>query len=146
MPAAIVAVVDIEKVTSGVQCLQDRCGPRCSARQRAAETAQKALATPLQTEQKSIQAAVDALKGKEPDAALQARVKSFQTRAAAGAAGTASAAGSSSSATRPTSSKQISDKLGPIYQQVMQRRGANLMVEVGTTLAHRRRSTSPTMS
>ena len=31
--------------------------------------------------------------------------------------------------------QQVRDKLGPIYQQVMQRRGANLMVEVGTTLA-----------
>jgi Skp family chaperone for outer membrane proteins len=31
--------------------------------------------------------------------------------------------------------KQISDKLGPIYTQVMQRRGANMMVEIGQTLA-----------
>ena len=31
--------------------------------------------------------------------------------------------------------KQIADKLGPIYSQVMQRRGANIMVEIGTTLA-----------
>ena len=33
------------------------------------------------------------------------------------------------------SAKQIQAKLGPIYQQVMQKRGANLMVEVGSTLA-----------
>ena len=32
-------------------------------------------------------------------------------------------------------SQQIQTRLGPIYQQVMQRRGANLMVEVGSTLA-----------
>ena len=31
--------------------------------------------------------------------------------------------------------KQILDKLGPIYRQVMQRRGANVLVEVGATLA-----------
>ena len=30
---------------------------------------------------------------------------------------------------------QIQAKLGPIYQQVMQRRGANVMVEVSNTLA-----------
>ena len=30
---------------------------------------------------------------------------------------------------------QVTDKLGPIYQQVMTRRGANIMVEVGATLA-----------
>jgi Skp family chaperone for outer membrane proteins len=31
--------------------------------------------------------------------------------------------------------QQIGAKLGPIYRQVMQRRGANMMVEVSTTLA-----------
>jgi Skp family chaperone for outer membrane proteins len=31
--------------------------------------------------------------------------------------------------------KQIVDKLNPIYGQVMQRRGANVLVEQGTTLA-----------
>ena len=31
--------------------------------------------------------------------------------------------------------KQVADKLGPIYTQVMQRRGANVMVEIGQTLA-----------
>ena len=41
---------------------------------------QQALATPLQTEQKSIQAAIDALNGKDPDAALQARVRAFQAK------------------------------------------------------------------
>ena len=31
--------------------------------------------------------------------------------------------------------KQIAEKIGPIYSQVMQKRGANVMVEIGTTLA-----------
>ena len=31
--------------------------------------------------------------------------------------------------------KQISDKLGPIYQQVMTRRGANVLMVVGATVA-----------
>ena len=31
--------------------------------------------------------------------------------------------------------QQIAQKLGPIYQQVMQRRGSNIMVERGSVLA-----------
>jgi Skp family chaperone for outer membrane proteins len=31
--------------------------------------------------------------------------------------------------------KQIGDKLNPIYTQVMQKRGANVLVEIGQTLA-----------
>ena len=36
---------------------------------------------------------------------------------------------------QPYIQKQIGDKLGPIYQQVMQKRGANVLMEVGSTLA-----------
>ena len=31
--------------------------------------------------------------------------------------------------------KQIGDKLGPIYSQVLQKRGANILLEQGATLA-----------
>ena len=31
--------------------------------------------------------------------------------------------------------QQVATKLGPIYQQVMQRRGATIMIETGSTLA-----------
>lgn len=133
VPAAVVAVVDLEKVTS--QC--NAC-KTASATLRGQVTAlqnrQKALATPLETEQKGIQGAIDALNGKEPDAALQARVRAFQTKQQQGA---------SELQTQQTQiqrnsayvQKQIQDKLGPIYTQVMQRRGANILVEIGTTLA-----------
>src|SRR4051795_4141641 len=80
IPAAVVAVVDLEKVQS-----------QCTACQSAAATLrsqvtslqnrEKSLAAPLETEQKAIQTAIDALgQGKEPDAALQARIKAFQTK------------------------------------------------------------------
>ena len=92
------------------------------------------LATSLQTEQKSIQTAIDALKGKEPDAALQARVKAFQTKAQSSEQ---ELAGQQSQIQRNQAyiQKQIQDKLNPIYQQVMTRRGANILMEVGATLA-----------
>jgi Skp family chaperone for outer membrane proteins len=100
----------------------------------AEENKEKSLAAPLQTEQQSIQAAVDALKGKDPDAALQTRIKNFQAKYQQ-AQEEAARGRQQLQANQQYIQKQILDKLNPIYQQVMQRRGANLLVEVGTTLA-----------
>jgi len=133
IPAAVVAVVDLDRVTS--QCNACKTAQAALKSQLTAyQTREKALADPLQTEQKSIQAAIDALKGKEPDAALQTRIKSFQTRQEQGAQELASQQ-RQIQANQAYIQKQVADKLGPIYQQVMQRRGANLLVEVGSTLA-----------
>ncbi len=133
IPPAVVAVVDLGKVTD-----------ECTACKSAAATLrsqvtglqnrEKALATPLQTEQKAIQAQIDALNGKEPDAALKARVQSFQTRQQQGAQEIA-AQQQQIQANQQYIQKQIGAKLGPIYQQVMQKRGANVLMESGSTLA-----------
>ena len=110
-----------------------------SAGQRAPERAQQRSTTPLQTEGKSIQAAVDALNGKQPDAALQARIKAFQTKQQQGAQELAARSSSQIQRNQQYIQQQISAKLGPIYQQVMQRRGANVLLETGSTLAPRPR-------
>ena len=133
IPGAVVAVVDLEKVSS--DCTACKAAKTALEGQVAAlKSREAALAAPLKTEGQSLQTAVEALKGKEPDAALQARIKAFQTKQQSGA----------SEIQRQTVqiqrnqayvSQQISTKLGPIYQQVMQRRGANVMVEAGATLA-----------
>ena len=96
--------------------------------------AQQVLATPLEAEAKSLQAAVNALGGKAPDAALQSRIQAFQAKQQAGQQ---EITRQEQQIQRNTAyiQQQIAAKLGPIYQQVMQRRGANLMVEMGTTLA-----------
>ena len=133
IPGAVVAVVDLEKVSS--DCTACKAAKTAlEGRVAALKSREAALAAPLKTEGQSLQTAVEALKGKEPDAALQARIKAFQTKQQSGA----------SEIQRQTVqiqrnqayvSQQISTKLGPIYQQVMQRRGANVMVEAGATLA-----------
>lgn len=133
IPGAVVAVVDLEKVSS--DCTACKAAKTALEGQVAAlKSREAALAAPLKTEGQALQTAVEALKGKEPDAALQARIKAFQTKQQSGA----------SEIQRQTVqiqrnqayvSQQISTKLGPIYQQVMQRRGANVMVEAGATLA-----------
>jgi Skp family chaperone for outer membrane proteins len=133
IPGAIIAVVDLDKVTS--QC--NACKTAAAALRSQAtgfENRRQALAAPLQTEGKSIQAAVDALNGKEPDAALQARVRAFQAKQQQAEQ---ELAGQQQQIQRNNQyiQKQIAEKLGPIYTQVMQKRGANMLVEIGTTLA-----------
>jgi Skp family chaperone for outer membrane proteins len=134
VPAATVAVVDLEKVTS--QCTACKTAQAALQGQvNALKSREQALAAPLQTEGKAIQAAIDALpQGKEPDAALQARIKAFQTKQQQGSQELARQQ-QQVQRNQAYISQQISSKLGPIYQQVMQRRGANVMVEIGTTLA-----------
>jgi outer membrane protein len=133
VPGAIIAVVDLERVTQDCNaCKTAQAALRSQVT--AEETREKGLGAPLQTEQQSIQAAIDALKGKDPDAALQARIKAFQTKAQS-AQEEAARGRQQLQANQQYIQKQIQEKLGPIYQQVMQRRGANIMLEVGSTLA-----------
>ena len=112
MPAAVIAVVDLDRVTADCTACKT-ASAALRSQVTSLQNREKTLSTPLQTEGKSIQAAIDALAGKEPDAALQARIQRNQQYI----------------------QKQIADKLGPIYQSVMQRRGANVLLETGSTLA-----------
>jgi Skp family chaperone for outer membrane proteins len=133
IPPAVIAVVDLEKVTS--ECNACKTAQAALVGQvNGLKSRQQALATPLQTEQKSIQAAIDALNGKEPDATLQARVRAFQAKQAQ-AEQELGTQQQQIQRNQQYVQKQIADKLGPIYSQVMQRRGANVMVEIGQTLA-----------
>jgi outer membrane protein len=133
IPPAIVAVVDLDRVSTNCNACKTATAALRSQVQ-AYQGREAALATPLQTEGKSLQAAVDALGGKEPDAALKARIAAFQTKQQQGAQ-ELQRQQQQIQRNQQYVQKQIGDKLGPIYSQVMQRRGANLMVEVGSTLA-----------
>lgn len=134
IPAAVVAIVDIDRVTSECNACKT-ANAALRSQVTALQSRQQALAGPLATEQKSIQAAIDALpQGKEPDAALQARVKAWQTKRDQGAQEIARGE-QQLQKNQAYVTQQVRDKLGPIYQQVMQRRGANIMVDVGATLA-----------
>ena len=133
LPPAIVAVVDLDKVTS--QCTACKTANAALQSQLTAEqNREKTLSGPLETERASIQSAVDALKGKDPDAALQTRIKTFQSKAQQ-AQDEVERGRAQLQANQAYIRKQIADKLGPIYSQVMTRRGANILVEQGATLA-----------
>lgn len=133
IPAAVVAVVDLEKVTTDCNACKTA---RASLESQVAafQAREKALAGPLQTEQTSIQAAIDALKGKQPDAALEARMKAFETKRQS-ASEQVAAQQKQLQRNSAYVTQQVQAKLNPIYQQVMQRRGANLLIETGNTLA-----------
>ena len=133
VPAAIVAVVDLDRVTADCNACKTAAAALRTQVQ-SYQAREKSLTGPLQTEQQSIQTAIDALKGKEPDAALQARAKAWDSKRQQAAQ---ELAGQQQQIQRNQQyiQKQISDKLGPIYQQVMTRRGANVLMEVGATLA-----------
>jgi Skp family chaperone for outer membrane proteins len=133
IPAAVIAVVDLERVTS--QC--NACKTATAALRSQVtglENRQKALATPLETEGKAIQAAVNALNGKEPDAALQARAKAWETKRQQ-AAQEVTRQQQQIQRNQQYIQQQVAAKLRPIYQQVMQRRGATVLMEQGSTLA-----------
>lgn len=133
LPAAVVAVVDLDKVTTDCTACKSAAAT-LKAQANALAARETALEGPLKTEAQSIQAAIDALAGKQPDAALQARIKAFQTKQQSGAA-ELSRKQQEIQRNQQYIQQQIGTKLGPVYQQVMQRRGANLLVEAGATLA-----------
>ena len=133
IPAAVVAVVNLERVTA--ECTACKTASAALRSQvTALENRQKTLATPLETEGRAIQTAVDALKGAQPDAALQARARAWEQKRQQ-AAQEVGRQQQQIHRNQAYIQQQIAQKLGPIYQQVMQRRGANLMMETGTTLA-----------
>jgi outer membrane protein len=133
LPAAVIAVVDLERVSGECNACK-AAATTLRGQVTALQNREKALATPLQTEQKAIQAAIDALKGAEPDAALQARVKAFQTKQQQGAQ-EISRTQQQIQANQQYVQQQLVAKLAPIYQSVMQKRGATVLMEVGSTLA-----------
>ena len=133
VPGAVIAVVDLERVTSTCNA----CKTARTALQgqlTALQNREKTLAGPLETEGRSIKAAVDALKGKPVDATLQARADAWEQKRAQ-AAQELSRQQNQIQRNQGYITQQISAKLNPIYQQVMQRRGANILMEVGNTLA-----------
>ena len=75
----VCAVVDLARVTA--QCNACKTARTTLESQvTGLRNRQKALSTPLETEQKAIQAAIEALNGAQPDAALQARIKAWDTK------------------------------------------------------------------
>ena len=132
VPAAAVAVVDTDRI--GAECTACRAASQqIQQREQQLRTRAQTLATQLQTEGKPIQDAIDALKGKQPDAALQQRVTAFQTKQR-----TAQQELQNSERTLQSTqmhvNQQIGARLRTIIAAVAAQRGANVAVSKDATL------------
>ena len=133
-PAAVVVVVDSERIyreCTACKSAQSQLQTRLTALQ----TRQKTLADGLRPEGQAIQAAVQALAGKQPDAALRARVQAFQAKEEA-ANKELQASQQNLQSIQANILRQINTRLSPIINQVMTAKGANIAVDIGATLAH----------
>ena len=127
VPAPIIIVVDGNK--AGTEC--NACKTALAQLQQQAtslQTYRQQLATPLQTEGQQLQTAVDALKGKTPDAALTARVKAFQTKQDQAEQQIQTRA-QTFERNRNYVLQQIRTRMGPAIDAVQARRRANLVLE-----------------
>lgn len=133
-PAAVVVVVDTDRVYR--ECNACRTAQTQLQSQVATlRTRQQTLEGQLRPEGQAIQTAVTALAGKQPDAALQNRVKAFQQRQ--DTANQELAKGEQNiQSIQANVVRQINERLRPVINQVMTQKGANLAVDVGSTLAH----------
>jgi Skp family chaperone for outer membrane proteins len=133
VPAAVIVVVDSNRAANECNaCKTASAALRTQAT--AFENRKKTLGTQLETERNSIQTAVDALKGKDPDAALQNRIKAFQAKAQQAEQELANSQQRLQSI-NVNILRQIRDKLDPAVRTVMTQRGANLALETTNTLS-----------
>ncbi|HEV2747482.1 MAG TPA: OmpH family outer membrane protein [Allosphingosinicella sp.] len=131
---AVIAVVDTGRVFR--ECNACRTAmTQLQARGNQLRQRTQQLTQPLQTEGQSIQAAVRALNGRQPDAALQQRITAFEGKRTS-AAQEVQRGQQNLESIQASVNQQIGARLGPILNQVMQTRGATLIVDKGATLAN----------
>jgi outer membrane protein len=129
-PAAIIVLVDTQQIFA--ECTACKAAQTQLQSQAAAiQSRAQALGAPLQTEAEAIQKAAG---GKAPDAALQTRIKALQTKESS-ANQEIQSRQQAFQRNRAYVAQQINAKLDPIITAVMQKRGANIAVDRGATLA-----------
>ena len=104
-------------------------------RQTALRSRVQTLTQQLQAEGKPIQDAVDALKGKQPDAALQGRITAFQTKERSAQQEIQNSQRQLQS-TAANVQQQIGGRLIQVVEQIRARRGASIAIAKDSTLAN----------
>jgi Skp family chaperone for outer membrane proteins len=133
-PAAVIVVVDSSRIYR--ECTACRTAEASLRSQASAlQTRQRTLAGPLRTEGQAIQAAITALNGREPDAALRARVQAFETKERQ-ANEELQRAQANLQSIQQNVLRQINARLGPAVNQVMTQAGANVAIDLDATMAH----------
>ena len=128
-----VLVVDTEQVMSSCTACK-AASTQLQQRESTLRSRAQTLNQQLQTEGKPIQDAVDALKGKQPDAALTQRITAFETKQRNAQQEVANSQRELQS-TAAHVQQQIGQRLIQIVEQSRSRRGASIAVAKDSTLA-----------
>jgi len=132
VPNAQIAVVDLDRV--GRECNACKtAGATLQGQVNAFNTRRQQLNTQLQPERTQLQTAVNALNGKQPDAALTGRIQAFQQKEVA-AAQELEKQQNQIQRNQAYISQQINSKLAPLLQPAMQKRGANILLDSGAAI------------
>ena len=129
-----ILIVDSERILTNCTACKS-ASTQLQSKQAALRTRAQQLQTQLQAEGKPIQAAVDALNGKDPDAALTARIKAFQTKEQ-GAQQELATGQRTLESTAAHVQQQIGAKLIAIVEQVRSTRGASIVLSKNSTMAN----------
>lgn len=136
LPAAVVAVVDTDRIYS--ECTACRAAvTQLQSQATALQQRQQALAAPIQAEGQAIQAAVNALpqaQRSSPPAAITQRIQRWE-QSQQTANQELQRLRANLESTQLNVRRQIDARLGPIINQVMTQRGANVALDVQATLA-----------
>lgn len=132
LPGAVVAIVDTARISR--ECTACRAAQaQLTTQTNALRTRAATLQQQLQTQGQPIQTAINALNGRQPDAALQARITAFQTQER-NAQQELARGEQNLRSTQLHVQQQIGRRLEPIVTTVMNSRGANVVLDRGGTL------------
>jgi Skp family chaperone for outer membrane proteins len=124
VPAAAIAVVDVDRI--GRECTACRAAAtQLQSQETALRTRAETLQQQLRTAGTPIQTAVNALNGRQPDAALQARITAFQTQQRNAETELANSQRNLQSS-QANVNQQIGARLNTIVGTVAASRGANI--------------------
>jgi Skp family chaperone for outer membrane proteins len=133
-PAAVVVLVDTHKIYNGCNACK-AAEAQLQTQVNNYQTRRNTLGTQIQTEHEAIQKAIDALNGKEPDAALKTRIQAYQTKAEQ-AQNEVATAEQRIQSIQANIMRQIGEKFDPAVSQVMAQAGANIALDMDGTIAH----------
>jgi len=127
LPAPVIAVVDVQRATTTCNACRTAL-TQLEAQANGLRGLETSLQTSLRNEAGSIQAAVTALAGKQPDAALTARATAFEKKRQDGQRQLQTRE-QTFERNRAYVLQQIGTKLDPAVASVLARRGANVMLD-----------------
>ena len=131
---ANILIVDSDRIMSDCTACKSAAS-QLQTKQAALRSRAQTLQTQLQTEGKALQTAIDALNGKEPDAALKAKITAYQTKenSAKQELGTSTRTLESTAA---NVQQQIGQKVVSVVEQIRARRGAAIVLSKNSTIAN----------